>query len=223
MKRFFDEDLDHLKSDLILMGQKAIDQVRLALRALVEQDSDLARQVRRKDDELDELEMRIDAEAISYISLRAPVATELRLLIVGMKAGHDLERVGDEANGIAKRAIKLAAEPPVKPDSDIPRMADIAVEMLQGAIDSFLSGDEEKALGVCHRDKEVDRINKQVYRKLSAIMAENPSTISSAIELMFVSKSIERIADHAANIAEEVIFLLRGKDVRHSDLVKPQK
>ena len=220
MRRFFDAELETFRSHLILMGETAVRQVRDALRALVEGDSSLARSVIVADDELDTLEVKIDNEAVRFMNLRAPIASDLRLVIVGMKAGHDLERVGDEASNIAKRAIKLSAEPPLKPYVDIPRMTEITMEMLRDALDCLLQGDEAKALAVCKRDVEVDNLNRQVYRELTSFMVENPETISRAIELMFISKSIERIADHATNIAEETIFLFRGKDVRHTDEVK---
>ncbi len=220
MKRFFDTELETFRSQLILMGETSIRQVRDAIKALVDADVGLADRVIAADDELDLLEIQIDDEAIRYMNLRAPVATELRLVIVGMKASHDLERVGDEATSIAKRSVRLAAEPPLKPYVDIPRMAGIALEMLRDALDCFLDGDADKALSVCRRDAEVDQINKQLYRELTSFMIEKPGTISRALELMFISKSIERIADHATNIAEEMIYLAKGNDVRHSDEVK---
>ena len=204
----------------MLMGESSIRQVRLALKALVDGDAALADQVIAADDEIDRLEMQIDNEAIAYMNLRAPVATELRLVIVGMKASHDLERVGDEATSIAKRAVRLAAEPPLKPYVDIPRMANIALEMLRDALDCFLHGDTEKALAVVKRDIEVDAINKQLYRELTSYMIERPQSISRALELMFISKSLERIADHATNIAEEMVFLAHAKDIRHSEALK---
>ena len=220
MKRFFDDELESFRSHLIMMGEKSMEQVRRALQALVERNISLADQVIAADDEIDQLEIGIDDDAVRYMNLRAPIATELRLVIVGMKASHDLERVGDEATSIAKRAVRLAAEPPLKPYVDIPRMADIAVEMLRDALDCFLNGDAQKALDVVRRDHEVDLINKQLYRELSSFMIESPDTISRALELMFISKSIERIADHATNIAEEMIFLFKAKDIRHSVDVK---
>ena len=154
------------------------------------------------------------------MNMLAPIATELRLVIVGMKASHDLERVGDEATGIAKRAVRLAAEPPLKPYIDLPRMAGLAGAMLRDALDCFLNGDADKAADIIRRDAEVDAINKQLYRELSSFMLEQPGNISRAIELMFISKSIERIADHATNIAEEMIYLVKGKDVRHDQNLK---
>jgi phosphate transport system protein len=220
MKRFFDAELETFRSQLILMGETAIEQVRTAIQALVEAKTGLAEQVIAADDRLDRLEVEIDNEAVRYMNLRAPIASELRLVIVGMKASHDLERVGDEATSIAKRAIKLSAEPPLKPYIDIPRMVTMALEMLRDALDCFLQVDEAKAVAVCKRDAEVDNLNRQLYRELTSFMIERPETISRAIELMFISKSIERIADHATNIAEEMIYLSQGKDVRHTEEVK---
>lgn len=220
MKRFFDTELENFRSHLMLMGETSIRQVRDALKALVEADVTLADQVIAADDEIDQLEIQIDNEAMRYMNLRAPVATELRLVIVGMKASHDLERVGDEATSIAKRAVKLAAEPPLKPYVDIPRMANIALEMLRDALDCFLNSDTEKAVAVVKRDSEVDAINKQLYRELSSYMIERPQSISRALELMFISKSIERIADHATNIAEEMVFLAQATDIRHREDLK---
>ena len=220
MKRFFDSELETFRSHLLMMGEKSMEQVRQALKALVEGDIALADQVIAADDEIDQLEVSIDDEAIRYMNLRAPIATELRLVIVGMKASHDLERVGDEATSIAKRAVRLAAEPPLKPYVDIPRMANIALELLRDALECFLHGDTEKAMAVVRRDAEVDSINKQLYRELTSYMIERPQSISRALELMFISKSIERIADHATNIAEEMVFLAHAKDIRHTDEVK---
>ncbi len=220
MKRFFDVELETFRSHLVLMGEKSMEQVRRSLKALTEGSISLADQVIAADDEIDRLEVEIDQEAVRYMNLRAPIATDLRLVIVGMKASHDLERVGDEATSIARRAVRLASEPPLKPYVDIPRMADIALEMLRDALDCFLHGDAAKAVSVVQRDAEVDAINKQLYRELSSFMIEKPETISRALELMFISKSIERIADHATNIAEEMVFLFQAKDIRHNDDIK---
>jgi phosphate transport system protein len=220
MKRFFDAELETFRSQLILMGEMASEQVRMAIKALAEANPGLADQVIAADDKLDLLEVKIDDEAVRYMNLRAPIASELRLVIVGMKASHDLERVGDEATSIAKRAIKLSAEPQLKPYIDLPRMAVMALDMLRDALDCFLQVDEAKAVAVCKRDAEVDDLNRQLYRELTSYMIEKPETISRAIELMFISKSIERIADHATNIAEEMIYLSHGKDVRHTEEVK---
>ncbi len=221
MKRSFDRELDTLRSHLIAMGDKAVRQVEMAVRSLVTHDQDLARQVRDGDDELDRLEVEIDREAIRFMTLRSPVAHDLRLVVVGMKASHDLERVGDEANNIAKRVDKvLAKEPPLKDYIDIPRMGALAVSMLRRALESFLDSDVPKALSICQSDKEMDKLNKQLYRELTGYILENPANTTRAIELMFVSKSLERIADHATNIAEEVVYLQKGEDIRHKGIGK---
>ena len=220
MKRFFDTELETFRSHLLLMGETSIRQVRDAIKALVENDIALADRVMAADDEIDVMEIKIDDEAIRYMNLRSPIATELRLVIVGMKASHDLERVGDEASNIAKRAAKLATQPPLKPYVDIPRMAAIALEMLRDALDCFLQVDSEKAIAIVKRDSEVDAINRQLYRELTSYMIEKPETISRALELMFISKSIERIADHATTLAEDMDFLAQAKDIRHSEELK---
>lgn len=220
MKRFFDTELESFRANLLLMGEKSLVQVRDAMQALVTADIGLADRVIAADDEIDQLEVKIDEEAMRYMNLRAPIATELRLVIVGMKASHDLERVGDEATSIARRAVRLASEPPLKPYVDLPRMADIAMAMLRESMDCFMHGDTEKAMAIIRRDAEVDTLNKQLYRELTSFMVEKPNTISRALELMFVSKSVERIADHATNIAEEMVYLAQARDIRHSEEVK---
>lgn len=222
MKRFFDTELEALRTHLLQMGDRAIEQTRLALRSLTDADITLADKVIATDDDIDQLEIQIDDEAIRYMTLRGPVASELRVVIVGMKASHDLERVGDEATNIARRARKLAIEPKLELYADIPRMANIALEMLRDALDCFVHDDEHKALAVIRRDPEVDNINRLVYRRLTSYMIENPDMIARSLELMFISKSIERIADHATNIAEEMIYLAKGKDVRHSNEVRQE-
>ena len=220
MKRFFDAELEAFRSNLLQMGERSIDQVRLAMRALTESDLALADKVIAADDEIDRLEVQIDEEAIRYMTLRGPVASELRLVVVGMKASHDLERVGDEATSIARRARKLAIEPRIELYADLPRMTNIALEMLRAALDCFVQEDQQKALAVIRRDSEVDNLNRLVYRRLTSYMLEKPDTIARALELMFISKSVERIADHATNIAEEMVFLAGGQDIRHSDIAK---
>lgn len=220
MKRFFDTELESFRSNLVQMGERSIDQVRLAMRALTESDLALADKVIAADDEIDKLEVQIDEEAIRYMTLRGPIASELRLVVVGMKASHDLERVGDEATSIARRARKLAIEPRVELYADFPRMTNIALEMLRAALDCFVHEDQQKALAVIRRDSEVDNLNRLLYRRLTSYMIERPDTIARALELMFISKSVERIADHATNIAEEMVFLSGGQDIRHSDIAK---
>jgi phosphate transport system protein len=176
--------------------------------------------VRAHDEELDRLEMKIDGEAFSYMSLRAPVARELHLVIVGMKAGGDLERVGDEATNIAKRVRKAGSPPPAGPISeDFGRMASLVLSLLRDALESLLQADTDKALAILARDEEIDQLNKRLCKSLTAYMVEKPERVPAALEFLFVSRSLERIGDHATNLAEEVVFLLRGKDIRH---IKPK-
>jgi len=220
MKRFFDAELENFRSNLLQMGERAIEQARLAMRSLTDADINLADKVIAADDEIDRLEVKIDDEAIRYMTLRGPVASELRLVVVGMKASHDLERVGDEATSIARRSRKLAIEPRHELYADLPRMNNIALGMLRDALDCFVQEDEQKALAVIRRDAEVDNLNRLVYRRLTSYMLEKPDTIARSLELMFISKSVERIADHATNIAEEMVFLAGGQDIRHSAIAK---
>jgi phosphate transport system protein len=205
------------------MGERCIEIVRLASRALFEANVEFAKAVMDKDDAIDQLEVMIDAEAIRYISMRAPVARDLRLLTVGMKAAHDLERVGDEATSIARRVIKLDAGLPVKDFLSLPEMSSLTLEMLRDSIDSFIDGDAEKAIAIPMRDKEVDKFNRQNYDTLARQITQDTGNVNRYLDLMFISKSLERIADHASNISEEVVFLYRAEDLRHSPTVKEAK
>ena len=220
MKRFFDAELDAFRTTLVSMGTMAIGQVQESIAALIAGDIGRADRVIAADDELDQLEMKIDDEAVRFMGLRAPVASELRLVIVGMKASHDLERVGDEAVGIARRTVRLSVDSRPPEFDDIPRMADVVLEMLREALDCLLNTDAARAELIIRRDAEVDTLNKQIYHKLTKAVAADPRIVTSSIELMFISKSLERIADHATNIAEEVIFLTEGRDVRHRPELK---
>lgn len=224
MKRFFHSELIDIRSHILLMAEKAVESTKLAIHALLETDPDLAQQVRDKDDAIDNLEVMIDSEVIRYISLRAPVASELRLLAVGMKVGHDLERVGDEATSIAKRTQSLCDTFPVKDFKHIPKMADIALSMLRDAIDTLLNEHPpQRAIEICARDKEVDTLNRQNFEHWTTEIAKAPEITPTALELMFISKSIERIADHATNMAEEIVYLHSGEDMRHSEELKKLK
>jgi phosphate transport system protein len=220
MKRFFDSELETLRSDLFRMGEQVIAQLRSVLEAYAKRDPQLAQRVIAGDNDIDELEIRIDDEAIRYISLRSPVATELRVIVTGMKASHDLERAADEVTKIARRIRTLSREAPLKISVDVVGMGEIAAAMLRDALDCFMQGNEEKAMAVCHRDVEVDRLNRELCDELTQIMTRQPETVSRAVDLMFVSKALERVADHATNIAEETIFLFKAKDVRHTAEVK---
>ena len=210
-----DHEFAALKEKLLTMSSLAASSVQNAIRSLVERNDDLARQVEQADDQLDALEIELDELAIVLLS-RGPVATDLRMITVAMKITHDLERVGDEATTIARRAVDLNKEPQLKPYVDIPRMATMALEMLNDALEAFVSRDTGRARAVLPRDKEVDALHKQLQRELVSFMLESPTTITRCLNLMQVSKRIERIADHATNIAEEVVFLYEGRDIRHT-------
>jgi phosphate transport system protein len=216
MQRQLDHELNTLKEKLLTMGSLASSAVKNSIKALVDREDDLARNVDESDTLLDKLEIEVDEMAIILLS-KAPLASDLRLITMAMKISHDLERVGDEATAIARRAIDLNQEPQLKPYVDIPRMATMALEMLNDALDAFVQRDPAKARAVIPRDKEVDALNKQLHRELASYMVERPTTITRCLHLMVISKRLERIADHGKNIAEEVVFLYEARDIRHTD------
>src|SRR5687768_10190318 len=216
MQRHFDQELNELKEKLLAMASRAESSVQTAVRALTERNDDLAQQVIADDSAIDRYEIEMDELAVRLLALKAPVASDLRLITVAMKISHDLERVGDESTTIARRALELSKEPQLKPYIDIPRMASIGLQMLKDALDSFVQRTPDRARAIIPRDKEVDGINKQLHRELASFMIENPATITRALNLMVISKSLERIADHATNIAEEVVYIYEAQDIRHS-------
>ena len=211
----YNEELTLLKESLLTMASHAKSAVTRAMRALVERDDALARKVEEDDNVLDRFEIEIDDTAIHLLA-KAPLATELRLITVAMKISQNLERVGDEAVTISRRAIELNTEPQLKPYVDLPRMATMSLEMMRDAITAFVNREPERARGVIPRDRDVDDLNRQLHRELSSYMVERPTTITRCLRLMVISKSIERIADHAQSIAEEVVYLYEAKDIRHT-------
>ena len=211
----YNEEMTHLKESLLAMASHAESAVARAMRALVERDDALALQVQADDNILDQYEIEIDDTALHLLA-KAPLATELRLITVAMKISQNLERVGDEAVTVSRRVIDLGTEPQLKPYIDLPRMATMSLEMLRDAITAFVNREPEKARAVIPRDSDVDDLNRQLHRELSSYMVERPTTISRCLHLMVISKAIERIADHATNIAEEVVYLYEAKDIRHS-------
>jgi phosphate transport system protein len=210
------EELTKLKESLLAMASYAETAVTQAMRALVERDDAIANKVEEDDNVLDQLEIEIDDTAIHLLA-KAPLATDLRLITVAMKISQNLERVGDEAVTISRRAIDLNTEPQLKPYVDLPRMATMSLEMLREAITSFVNREPDRARTIIPRDQDVDDLNRQLHRELSSYMVERPATITRCLRLMVISKSIERIADHATNIAEEVVYLYEAKDIRHAD------
>lgn len=211
----FESEQQALKERLLVMASRAEAAVNQAIKALVDRDDDLARRVKEDDDEIDRLEKEIDEHAIVLLS-KAPLASQLRLIVSATKIARDLERIGDEATTISRRSIELSQEPQLKPYVDIPRMTQMAMGMLNDALQAFVTGDTAKARAVIPRDKDVDALNKQLYRELASFMIEKPTTITRCLNLMTISKALERIADHAKNIAEDVVYLYEARDIRHT-------
>ena len=197
------------------MASHAETAVNQALQALTQRDRDLALRVKENDRVIDQFEVEID-ELVIQLLTKAPLASNLRLVTTAMKISQNIERIGDEASKIAKRARDLSQEPPVKIVLDLPRMAGLALEMLKTALDAFVNQDPAAARAMIPRDKEVDALNKQIHAALVQHMVENPDTIGRCLNLMVVSKSLERIADHATNVAEDVVYLCEAQDIRHT-------
>jgi phosphate transport system protein len=217
MENYTDAGMELLKQKMLTMASHAETAVNEAILALQQRDSDLALRVKEKDRLIDQFEVEIDDLVIQLLT-RAPLARNLRFVTSAMKISQDLERIGDEATKIAKRARDLAQEPPVKIILELPRMAGLALEMLKDALDAFVNRDSAAARAVIPRDKQVDALNKQVHNTLAQHMVENPDTIARCLHLMVVSKSLERIADHATNVAEDVVYLCEAQDIRHSGI-----
>jgi phosphate transport system protein len=215
MQTHFEKELSDLKAKLLTMASYAETAVREAIQALTSRNEELARSVRQNDVVIDRFEVEVDEMAIALLA-KAPLASNLRLIMVAMKISQNLERVGDEAAKIANRARDLSQEAPLKLVIDIPKMANLALQMLKSALDSFVNHDPVAARALIPRDKEVDSLNKQIYRALAQHMIEKPDTIGRSLNLMVVSKSLERIADHATNVAEEVVYLCEAQDIRHT-------
>lgn len=214
MDNHFETGLDSLRQKLLLMASHAETSVNQAVQALTQRDHDLALRVKDNDRIIDDFEVEIDELAIMLLT-KAPLAGNLRLVTVAMKISQNLERIGDEAAKIAKRARDLSQEPPVKLTLDLPRMAELALGMVKDALDTFVSHDSVAARAIIPRDKEVNALNKQTQAALTQHMIANPETISRCLNWLVAAKSLERIADHAKNIAEEVVYLYEARDIRH--------
>lgn len=212
MNRYFRKELEDLRSKLILIGEKANEAGTLAVEGFIESDLEKTQSAFQMDDEIDDLEVEIDRDSVRYITLRSPVSSDVRLIFVAIKASHDLERAGDEAHSIAKRTRSIInRDGKVHHTVAIEEMSQLAFAMLRDALTSFLDENLELAHGIIERDKEVDRLNKDNFKKLSKGMGGENGEASTQIETILISRSIERIADHAKNLAEEVIYLLTGE------------
>jgi phosphate transport system protein len=216
MQRHFHEELETLKQTLLAMGGLVEDQIRRVVRALVERDSDLAQEVIERDREVNTYDVEVDEKCVELLALHQPTAGDLRFITTAMKIVTDLERIGDQAVNIAQRVVELNREPQLKPYIDIPRMADQAQRMVKESLDAFVARDTELARQVCGEDDGVDAFKEQIFRELLTFMMEDAKTIPRAIRLILISRFLERVADHATNIAEMVIYMVESKMVRHT-------
>lgn len=214
-KRHFDKELQELKDKLLLMAAKAEDIVHRSIQALKGRNQSLAQEVFSLDREADRMEMEIEEEAVSLIARHQPTAVDLRFLIGVLKINNDLERIGDHGVNIAQSALRLNVQPEVKPLIDIPRLCEEAVGMLKDSIDSFVANDPNKARDVCRRDDRVDALKDQIFRELLTYMMEKPEIITRAMDLILVSRNLERVADLATNICEETIYIAEAKVIKH--------
>ena len=213
--RHFQEELEQLKTRLLEMGGLAEEQVRLAVKALMERDRELIELTLHGDDPLNRLHIEIDGRCFRLLALHQPMATDLRAIVAAVKINTDLERVGDLAVNIAEAGLRCLRHPPVKPLIDLPRMGEMAQRMLRDALDAFVRRDIPLAEAVLAEDDRLDALKTQIFRELLTYMLQDPATIEPALDLILVSRHLERIGDHATNIAEDVIFMVLAKDVRH--------
>jgi phosphate transport system protein len=211
----YTEQLAELKEQVLRMGGLAEAMTRQVVQALVQRDAALLHEVRAMEKQVNQLHVEIDEACLEIIALRQPAAYDLRFVTAAMKIIIDLERIGDQAINILEAAEDLLRVPPLKPLIDIPRMGEISQEMLKDALDAYVKGDDDLAQRTILRDDAVDQLKDQIFRELLTYMTADPSTIPRAMDLILVSRHLERIADHATNICEDVIFMVKGKDIRH--------
>jgi phosphate transport system protein len=211
----FQKELEKLKENLLRMAALVEKVISDAVQSLMKRDSELAQKTITSDDAINDLEIAIEEMCLKLLALRQPMAIDLRFITAAMKIVTDLERMGDQAVNIAERAISLNQEPQLKPYIDLPRMAEIVQSMVKDVLDSFVKQDSRLARSVCERDDLVDGLNDQVFRELLTYMISDSKTITRAVHLMIVSRCLERIADHATNIAEDVIFMVDARVIKH--------
>ncbi|HYD48304.1 MAG TPA: phosphate signaling complex protein PhoU [Terriglobales bacterium] len=215
----YEAQLKQLHLKILEMGGLVEKQIAHAVQALVDRDDALANETSQRDGTVNRFDVEIDELCLRLLALHQPAARDLRLITTALKITTDLERIGDMAVNLCERVLELNQEPQLKPFIDIPRMADVAQRMLRESLDAFVREEVDLALDVCRRDDEIDGLTHQIFRELLSYMAQDPQTISRAIRIMFVAKYIERIADHSTNIAEMVVFMVKGKSIRHLDTV----
>jgi phosphate transport system protein len=212
----FEDELSNLKVQILKMGSLVENAIDHSIKSLVERNSDLARQVIENDGRINAFDVSIDEECIRLIALRQPTAADLRFITTAMKITTDLERMGDYAVDICERALELNEEPQLKPYIDIPRMAEIAEGMVRDALQAFLEQNTSLAYEVINRDDEVDQLTVQIFNELLLFMIKDGTTITRAIKISYISKYLERIADHATNVCEMVVYMHEGKMIRHT-------
>ena len=215
VRRHFHDDLSHVKVRLLTMSGEAEAALGMAVQALLERDGAKAQQVIRGDRAIDAMEMEIEEQCVNLLALHQPMARDLRMLTSALKIANDLERVGDHAVNIAQSAERLAQSRPITPEPEIIEMARLAREMLSDALEAFIRGDAAAAREVCRRDDRVDALHRSVFRILLTHMMEDAHSISAGMELFLVSRNLERVADLATNIGEDVVFLVEGKSIKH--------
>ncbi|MBI4353215.1 MAG: phosphate signaling complex protein PhoU [Candidatus Omnitrophica bacterium] len=215
MERHFDEELKSLKERLLQMADTAQEMIGLAVKSLAERKEELTKEVFVLEDRVNHIEIEIEEEVLRLLALRQPAAGDLRLLTAVLKINNDLERIADQAVNIAEIAADLLKQPPLKPLIDIPQMARLAQRMVKNSLDAFVNHNPLLAKQVCVDDDEVDKINDQIFRELLTYMMQDPKSINRAVDLILVSRNIERVADHATNISEDVIFIEQGKNIKH--------
>jgi len=216
METHFDEELKLLKQRLLRMADISQEMIGLAIRSLIQRELETANEVLNIEQTVNQMEIEIEEEVLRLLARRQPAARDLRLLVALLKINNDLERVADQACNIAGTSMYLLQEPPLAiPLVDIPSMAKLSQKMVKDSIEAFVNHDVALAKHVCQHDDEVDWINNQTFRVLLTHMMEDPKTITRAVDLILISRNLERIADHATNIAEEVIFIEEGKNVKH--------
>jgi phosphate transport system protein len=215
MSKQLEHDLETLKERILRMGGLVEDAIQKSVKALVERDSRLAIQVIDGDKIVNNLDVEIEEECIRLLALYQPTGSDLRFITTAIKTITDLERMGDLAVDTCERAVELNEEPPLKPYIDIPRMAGAAQKMLKDSLDAFVAKDADLALDVCEADDFVDNLNHQIFNELLVYMLQDPKNIGRAVRITYIAKYLERIADHATNIAEMVVFMVKGKVIRH--------
>jgi phosphate transport system protein len=214
--KHYDQQLRELKNKLLLMSHEAEQMIADSIRSLVERRPSLAEAVIARDDEIDRLEIEVDDLCNELLALETPVANDLRLIATALKIVKDIERIGDIAVNIGERVGELIQEPELKPIVDLPIMAEAAQRILKESLDAFVNSDTALAQKVISKDAFLDQLYEQIFRELLTYMLEDHRSVSRAIKLIFIAKALERVGDHAANVAEMVVFLVQGHDIRHA-------